>query len=100
MTRGYRSPRQGASIVLVRQNRQWVDLDAFLVQVLRLLGRGLAVDRAVLELAVVHLARLFGKFPADVLGVLGEMVAQLLELAAQRALLRRDHSDRRLGVRG
>src|SRR5262249_25068227 len=82
------------SIALVRQDGKRVELDAFLVQVLRLLRRGLAVDRAVLDLAVVHLARLVWKLAADVLGVLDEMVAHLPELRAQLALLRRDHRDR------
>ncbi len=57
--------------------------------------RGFAVDRAVLDLAVVHLARFFGKFLADIVGVLGEVVAQFLELGAELALLRRHHRDRR-----
>ena len=85
-----------ALIPLVRQHRQRVEFDAFLVQLLGVLGRGLAVDRAVLDLAVVHLARFFGKLPADIVGVLGQVVAQLLELGAELALLRRHHRDRRL----
>ncbi len=58
-------------VALVGQHRQRVELDAFLVQLLGLLRRGLAVDRAVLDLAVMHLARFFGKFLADIVGVLG-----------------------------
>ena len=54
--------------------------DAFLVQLLGLVGRGFAVDRAVLDLAVMDLARLFGEFLADIIGVLGDVVAQFLEL--------------------
>src|SRR5579883_3510580 len=84
-----RNPTSAVSVSLVRQHRQRVELDAFLVQLLRLLGRGFAVDRAVLDLAVVHFARSLGKLAADVLGVLGEMVAQLPQLATQLALLRR-----------
>ena len=56
--------------------------------------RRLAVDRAMLDLAVVHLARLLGKFLADIVGILGEVVAQLLQLRAELALLRRHHRDR------
>ena len=59
-------------------------------------GRGLAVDRAMLDLAVVHLARFLGEFLPDVVGILGQVVAQFLELAAELALLRRHHRDRRL----
>ena len=84
------------SVPLVRQHRQRMELDAFLVQFLGLLRRGLAVDRAVLDLAVVHLARFFGKFLADIVGILGEVVAQFLELRAELALLRRHHGDRRV----
>ena len=62
-------------------------------------GRGLAVDRAVLGLAVMHLARFLGEFRPDMVGVLGEMVAQFLELAAQLLLLRRDHRDGRFLLR-
>src|SRR5262252_3680052 len=74
-----------------------MELNALVVQFLRLLGRGFAVDRAVLDLAVMHLARLIGKLAADVLGIPGEVVAQLLELGAHLAFLRRDHRDGRGG---
>ncbi len=49
----------GVLVLVVRQNRQRVKLDALLVQFLGFLGRGFAVDRAVLGLAVMDLARLF-----------------------------------------
>src|SRR6266508_558066 len=68
-------------------------LDALLVQLLGVLGRGLAVDRAVLDLAVVHLARFLGKLLPNIVGVLGQVVAQLLELLAELALRRRHHGD-------
>ena len=87
--------RGGRLIALVGQHRQRMKLDAFLVQLLGILRRGLAVDRAVLDLAVVHLARLLGKFLPDIVGVLGQVLAQLLELLAELALLRRHHGDRR-----
>src|SRR5215203_3493472 len=79
-----------------------MQLDAFIEQLLRLLGRGLAVDRTVLGLPVVHLARFLGELAADVLGVFGEVVAQFLEFGAEFALLRRHHCDRSLafGRRG
>src|SRR5262245_45971865 len=86
--------RSRHSVALVGQHRQRMKLDAFLVQLLGVLRRGLAVDRAVLDLAVMHLARLLGKFLPDIVGVLGQVLAQLLELLAELALLRRHHGDR------
>src|SRR5439155_7114721 len=65
------------SIPLVRQHRQGMEFDSLLVQLLGVLRRGLAVDRAVVDVAVVHLARFFGKFLADIVGILGEVLAQL-----------------------
>src|SRR5579862_1134991 len=86
-------------ILIVRQDRQRMKLDPLLVQRLGLVGRGFAVDRAVLGLAVMDLARLFGEFWADVVGVLGDVVAQFLELLPQLALLRRHDGDGRLRLR-
>src|SRR5260370_37705346 len=94
-----RATESTALIPLVRQHRQGMDLDPFLVQLSRLVGRGLAVDRAVVDLAVVHLAGLLGKFRPDIVGVPGQVLAQLLELLAQLAFPRRHHGDRRLFVR-
>jgi hypothetical protein len=54
-------------------------LDPLLVQRLGFVGRGFAVDRAVLGLAVMDLARLFGEFRTDVVGVLGNVVAGAFE---------------------
>src|SRR5262245_38040345 len=82
------------SVPLVRQHGQRVKLDPLLVQLLGLVRRGLAVDRAVLDLAVVHLARLFGKSPPNIIGVFDEMFAQFLQFPAELALLRRHHGDR------
>src|SRR6516165_4549935 len=87
------------SVPLVRQHGQRVKLDSFLMQLLGLVRRGLAVDRAVLDLAVVHLARLFGKSPPNIIGVSDEMFAQFLQLPAELALLRRHHGDRRRNIR-
>src|SRR6516225_8906529 len=72
-------------------NRQRVKLDPFLVQLLGLVGGGLAVDRATIALPVVHLAGFLGEFAADIIGVAGEMLAQFLELLAKLALMRRHH---------
>src|SRR5262249_24619967 len=74
-------------------------LDALVGKLLGLLGRGLAVDRAMLDLAVVHLARFLGKLLSDIVGVLHEVVAELLELLAKLALRRRHHRDRRGSAR-
>src|SRR5262249_43422758 len=62
------------SVPLVRQHGQRVKLDSFLMQLLGLVRRGLAVNRAALDLAVVHLARLFGKSPPNIIGVSDEMI--------------------------
>src|SRR5450759_4228960 len=70
------------SVPLVRQNRQRMEFDAFLGQRLGFLWRSLAIDRAVLGFAVMHLARFLGKFRPDMVGILGEVLAQFLELAA------------------
>ena len=51
-----------------------------------------------LDLAVMHFARLLGKARADMLGVLDQMVAQRLELLPELLLLGRDHGDGRLGL--
>ena len=82
-------------IPLFRQHGQRMKLDAFLVQFLGVLRRRLAVDRAMLGLAVVHLARFFRKLLADIVGVRREVIAQLFQLGAEFLLLRRDHRDRR-----
>src|SRR5712691_554236 len=73
-----------------------MELDPLLVQRLRVVGRSFSVDRAVLDLAVMHAPRLFGKFPAHVVGVLDQVIAQLLELRAQLAFLLGNDGDRRL----
>src|SRR5262249_11138187 len=61
------------SVPFVRQHGQRVKLDSFLMQLLGLVRRGLAVNRAALDLAVVHLASLFGKSPPNIIGISDEM---------------------------
>ena len=73
-----------------------MEFDAFLVQRLGFVPRSFAIDRAVLDLAVVDLARLFRKAGADIVRILGDVLAQLLELLAQLAFLRLHDRDRRL----
>src|SRR5262245_11146016 len=92
------SARRPRSVPLVRQHGQRVKL-SFLMQLLGLVRRGLPVNRAALDLAVVHLARLFGKSPPNIIGVFDEMFAQFLQLAAELALLRRHYGDRRGNIR-
>src|SRR2546429_7387878 len=48
------------------------------------------------DLAVMHLARLFGEFRPDIIRAFHEMLAQLLEFPAQRLPLGRHHGDRGL----
>ena len=55
-----------------------MDLDAFLGQFVGLLRRRLAVDRAMLLLAVVHLARFVGELGADVFRVSCQVIAQFV----------------------
>src|SRR5262249_36139449 len=78
--------------------RQWRYLDAFIDQRPRFLRRCLAVDRAMLDIAVVHLARLGGKALADIVRVTDDVIAQFLQFRAQLPLLRH-HEPRRAGGR-
>src|SRR5882757_1979934 len=77
-----------ASVPVVRQHRQRGDFDAFVDQGAGFVGRGLAIDRAVLDIAVMHLAGFVGEALADIVGVPGDVIAQFLQLGAQLALLR------------
>src|SRR6185312_5821397 len=78
---------------VIRQHRQRRNLDAFVDQRTRFLGRGLAVDRPVLDIAVMHLARFVGKALADIVGIFHDVIAQFLDLGAQLDFLR--HQQRR-----
>ena len=60
-----------ALVPLVRQYRQGMEFDAFLGQLFCFLRRSDAVDRAMLYLSIVHLARFLWKFWADIVRVLG-----------------------------
>src|SRR5207244_6027065 len=75
------------SVAVFRQHRQRRYLDAFVDQRARLVGRGLAIDRAMFLVAVVHRPRFVRKTFADIVGVLDDVVAQFLDLGAQLALL-------------
>src|SRR2546423_8101419 len=66
-----------------RNPRQAAELDAFLGQRLGFLLAGLAVDAALVALAVVDLARLLGEFVADRLAVLLDLLAHLEQRLAQ-----------------
>src|ERR1700757_1559697 len=79
--RCFASPRNDAdtSIPIFRQHRERGVLDAFVDQRARLFRRGFAVDRAVLDLAVMHLAGFIGEALADIIGGLDDVVAQFLE---------------------
>src|SRR5438128_338511 len=81
------------SMPLVRQHRERGAFDAFVDKRARLVRRGLAVDRAMFDIAVMHLARFVGEALADIVGILYDVIAQFLELDAQFALLR--HQQRR-----
>src|SRR3984957_11023387 len=85
--------RRGRLVEFVRQNRQRMKGDAFVVQFLGLFRGSFAIDRAVLGLAIMNLARLFGKALADIIGVLDDVFAQFFELLAQLAFLRRHDGD-------
>src|SRR5206468_1246151 len=69
------------------------DFDAFVDQGAGFVGRGLAIDRAVLDIAVMHLAGFVGEALADIVGAFHDVIAQFLQLGAQSALLR--HQQRR-----
>ena len=78
-----------------------MEFDPFLGEFFRFLRRSDTIDRAVLDFSVVHFPRFLGKFPANVVGVLGEVVAQFLELGSEipapaRKSLRRERPARGL----
>src|SRR5262249_15843300 len=70
-------------LVAARNPRQAAELDAFLGQRLCFLFRGLAIDAALVTLAVVDLARFIGELVADMLAVLLDMLAHLEQRLAQ-----------------
>src|SRR3990172_10383667 len=78
-------PRRSA--IVARQPRDARELDAFVVQVARLVVRGLAVYVALLGLAVMDAARLLGEAGADIIGRGLDLVAQLAQGAQRRRRL-------------
>ncbi len=81
--RGRRGGAGGSLVPIFRQRRQRRDLDAFVDQRLGLFRRGLAVDRTVLLVAVMHRAGFVGEALADIVGVLDDVIAQFLQFAAE-----------------
>src|SRR5262245_43134381 len=75
-------PRSGR-LVSARNPGEAAELDAFLGQRLGFLVGGLAVDAALVALAVVDLARLLGELVADMLAVLLDVLAHLEQRLAQ-----------------
>jgi len=55
-----------------------VKFDALFCELLGLFGGSYAINRTMLDLAIVHLARFFGKLRANVIGILGEVIPQFL----------------------
>ena len=64
-----------------------MEFDAFLGELCRFLGSSHTVDRAVIDFPIMHFACFLGELRADIVGVLGEMVAQLLELGSELLFL-------------
>src|SRR5258708_22532752 len=70
------------ALVSARAPGQAAELDAFFGQRLGLLVGGLAIDAALVALAVVDLARFLGELRPDMLAVLLDLLAQLQERLA------------------
>ena len=70
-------------LVSPRDPGQAAELDALFGQRLGFLVRGLAVDAALVALAIMDLARLVGEFVANVLAVLLDLGAHLQQRLAQ-----------------
>src|SRR6266851_4938096 len=71
------------SLVPARDPGQAAELDALIGQRVGLLVAGLAIDAALVALAVVDLARLIGELVADMLAVLLDLLAHLEQGFAQ-----------------
>src|SRR6266851_10435581 len=71
------------SLVPARDPGQAAELDALIGQRVGLLVAGLAIDAALVALAVVDLARLLGELVADMLAVLLDLLAHLEQRLAQ-----------------
>jgi uncharacterized membrane protein len=83
------------SVLVVRQDRQGMKFDALFVQLFCFIRRCFAVDRAMLGLAIMDLARLFGEAWPDIARVFGNVIAKFFELVPQLALGAGHHRDRR-----
>src|SRR5882757_8494279 len=77
------SRRRGPRLVPAWDPGQAAELDAFVGQRFGLLVAGLAVDAALVALAVMDLARLLGELAADMLAVLLDLLAHLEQGFAQ-----------------
>src|SRR3546814_15063945 len=64
-----RPVRSSGSAIVARQPGDAVQVDALVAQAVRLVGRGLAVDVPVLDLAVMDPAPLLGELVADITAV-------------------------------
>ena len=85
-----------ASVAIVGQDRQRVKFYPFFLQLLGLFRRSFAIDRAVLDLAVMNLAGFLGKPGTDIMRILGDVIAQFFQLVPNFAFRSRHHCDRRL----
>ena len=84
--------QRSVRVVEVRRERR--DVYAFVDQFFGFLDRRLAVDVAVLGLAVVDLAGLFREVLPDIVGVLREVVAQIIDYAKDLSGLSYDELDK------
>src|SRR3954453_4731118 len=73
-------------MVALRNPGHAADLDAFIGERLALALRRLAIDAVALGLAVMHLARLFGEFLADIVAILLDRMTQRAQLLHDRRL--------------
>src|SRR5262249_20792032 len=85
---GRRAPPDGALAVVPGDPGNAAHLDSLLVERLRFLVGGLAVDVALLDLAVVDTPRLLREASAHVVAVLLDLLAQLAQNLAHRSHLR------------
>src|ERR1051325_6434128 len=75
----FRSVAGGSAVVAIFRPGDAAELDALVLERLGVVIAGLAVDAALVGLALVHLARLVGKARTDIFGVLLDEAAHLGE---------------------